>query len=207
MATDLVTREEVKVYLGFPDQDTHDRTLDAFIKSVSNAARQRCSRNFDQRAYTDILCGRGVRAVFAKDKPIAAAPAPQAFENGTALVIATDYSASADVGVNLEDGIFYRLPGSTSVAGRLIGPPGVWSKGVNNVKLVYTAGFAAADMPEDLKLAVKYAVGFFWKHPDRKEIGVSSRSDGTRTVSLLEELPAAYLGIIDRYRLPVVQDA
>lgn len=206
MADDLITLKEARLYLGFPDQDSEDALLSAVIAGVSQAIRQDCTRHFTTRQYSEVINGRGVRAIFARDAPVAASPAPAVSENGVALAVAAGYSNSADVSVNLEEGIFYRLPGSSAVSARVPIQVGVWSEGINNVQLVYTAGVDVADVPPDLKLAVKYAVGMAWKHADRKEIGVKSRSDGQRNVDFLDDLPAIYKAIIGNYARPFLRD-
>jgi hypothetical protein len=52
----------------------------------------------------------------------------------------------------------------------------VWPKGNNNIYVEYTAGYSAADMPEDLKLAVKILTKHIYQLKTDEAFGVNSYS-------------------------------
>ena len=203
---EIITLDEAKNYLGFSEDDRYDEILDLMVAAASQTFREITGDDFDQRAYVETRNGKGTRAIHARHRPIAASPAPTATENGTALVVATGYSTTADVVVELERGVFHRRSGETVVSPPLSLVPGVWSPGVQNIGLGYTGGYEAADMPADAKLFVKYAVAYFWKHTDKKEIGVAQRSIGQGSTTFLEELPKVYRDIADRHRRAIIAE-
>jgi len=197
---DLITLQEARQYMGFPADTAQDTALASIIAAASQAVRSRCSRDFDLRAYTEIRNGNGRRSIMAMRSPVAASPAPAATENGTTLAVSTGYAPTADVIVDLDDGLFYRQPGQTQVPGSSVYYPGRWARGVQNVVLTYTAGYSA--IPDDLKLVVKELCAMYWKHTDRKEWNIMSRSDGQRSVNLLDKLPERHRDILDLYTRP-----
>ena len=207
---DLVSLQEVKKYLRIAKTSEHDDELNAIIPAVSEDIRRFTGFDWDTRAYTERRDGQNVRGLLAlrgglPGPPIVSVEAVT--ENGTALVVATQYSTSADVVVDLERGWFYRQGGTTPVSGGLASTPGLWCPGLLNVVLSYTTGYAVASIPADIKLPAKYAAGVFLKHVDAKWIGIQSRSAGQGSVSIIDELPALYLGMLERRRRVMVPAA
>jgi len=200
---DLVTRDEVKKYLRLGKTSEHDEELAAIIPAVSEDVRRYTGFDWDVRSYTERRDGQNIRALLALKGGLPGPPIVSVegvTENGSALVVATEYSTSADVVVDLERGWFYRRGGTTPVGGDFGSTAGLWSPGLLNVVLSYTTGYAVASIPADIKLPVKYACGVFLKHIDSKWIGISSRSAGQGNVSIVDELPDLYRGMLDRRR-------
>ena len=84
-----------------------------------------------------------------------------------------------------------------------------FTRGVRNVFVDYTAGYTAANMPEDLQLAVKILTKYFYDKRDEETWGVESFSTGhIRTVFERESLspseeralPKEVRAILNRYR-------
>lgn len=207
---DLITLDEAKEYLGFAEDDEHDDILLLFLKAGSDVFRSITGLNWDQRGYTETRSGKGTRSIRVRQRPIAATPLPTATENGTTLTVAVGFSTTADVVVELGDedtpGAFHRRTGPTVVAPPVALVPGVWAPGVLNIVLGYTGGFAVADVPEDIKVFVKYATAFLWKHTDKKEIGVAQRSVGQGSTTFLEEMPKVYRDIAERRRAAMLAE-
>lgn len=84
--------------------------------------------------------------------------------------------------------------------------PGGFPSGFRNVFVDYTAGYAAADMPEDLKLAVKMLVQFLYGKRSDETFGVdffnigTSGTTGVRSVFEKKPLPMQVRDILNRYR-------
>lgn len=208
MATDFVTRQDVKILLGFKNDDSNDALIDAIIPPICESLRRQCGLNFDQRAYTEVRNGNGRSAIFVLQPPVATSPAPSVTENGTSLVVATGYSTSADVIVDPNSGKFYRVQGPTPVPSfpGYMQQPGAWCRGVQNVTLGYTGGYATANLPAHLLLLTKYMVGAFWKQLDRKDLDVSSKNVGQASVQLLQDLPDRYKKLLDLLTRPMVPE-
>lgn len=187
---DLVSLDEVKKYLRLGKTSEHDAELAAIIPAVSEDVRRYTGFDWDLRSYTERRDGQNVRGLLALKGGLPGPPIVSVegvTENGTALVVATAYSTSADVVVDLERGWFYRQGD-------------LWSPGLLNVVLSYTTGYAVASIPADIKLPVKYACGVFLKHIDSKWIGIKSRNAGQGSVTIVDELPDMYRGMLDRRR-------
>ena len=78
---------------------------------------------------------------------------------------------------------------------------GGFPRGSRNVLVDYTAGYAAADMPEDLALAVKVLAKHFWVRRDEENWGASSYGAGELSVTFEKEpIPKEVKDVLDRYR-------
>jgi hypothetical protein len=197
---DLITIEEAKRYLGFPDKDDKDEELADVIAGVSEAVRSETGRDFALAgtAYTEHKNGNETRALRVLQPPMLSAATTTVRENGTLLVVASGYSTSAGVVVDLPNGILYRQSGtSDTIGGSRI--PSTWAKGKQNIEVVYQSAWTA--VPADIKALCRYAVGFEWNMADRKVIGIQSRSSGQSNTSFLEELPKHFRRTLDRYKL------
>lgn len=201
---DLVSLDEVKKFLRLGKTSEHDQELAAIIPAVSEDVRTFTGFDWDLQEFTERRNGTGQPSMTAlkagrPGPPIVSVTSVK--ENGVALTVATSYSTSADVIVDLVRGVFTRAPGTTPAGfSGVWSTPGRWTEGVLNLELVYQAGYAQASIPADIKLPVKYACGVFLKHIDSKWIGISSRSAGQGNVSLVDELPDMYRGMLERRR-------
>jgi len=188
---ELITLDEAKDY-GKVRGSESDDLLNAIIPAVSASIRQWTGFDWDLRAYTERRNGNGLGQTTAlragpPGPPVLAAPAPTATEDGLALTVATSYSVTADVIVDLERGAFHRRVGR-------------WEPGIQNVVLGYSAGDAVASIPGDVKLVARYATIMLWRASDRKTVGIASRGGDKGNVGLLEDLPALYKRMLDARR-------
>jgi Phage gp6-like head-tail connector protein len=206
--TDLVSLQEVKKYLRIGKTSAHDDELNAIIPAVSEDIRSYTGFDWDARTYTELRNGNGQPSITAlkagpPGPPITAVTSVK--EDGVALTVATGYSTAADVIVNLERGVFTRRPGSSNLGWPVF--PGRWSEGVLNLELVYLTGYAIDAIPGDIKLLAKYACAIYFKHLDAKWQGIQSRASGQGSVSIVEELPKMYRGILEGNRRVFVPEA
>jgi len=200
---DLVSLDEVKKFLRLGKTSEHDQELTAIIPAVSEDIRSYTGFDWDERTYTELRNGNGQAALTAlkagrPGPPIASVTSVK--ENGVLLTVATGYSTTADVIVDLVRGVFTRRQGSTTPGTGGWPTPGRWSEGVLNLELVYQAGDVIASIPADIKLPAKYVCGVFLKHVDSKWIGIQSRSAGQGNTTLVDELPAMYRSMLDGRR-------
>ena len=187
---DLLTLDETKKYLRIGKTSEHDAELPLLISAVSEDIRTFTGFDWLQQAVTEHRNGNDQAALTAlkagrPGPPITSVTSVK--ENGVALTVATSYSASADVIADLARGVFTRQGG-------------VWCPGVLNVELVYQAGAAVAAIDADIKLVAREAVAIFFKRMDTKWQGISSRSSGQGSVSIIDELPPLYRGMLERRR-------
>jgi hypothetical protein len=191
---DLLTLDEAKKYLRIGKTSEHDAELPVLISAVSEDIRTFTGFDWLQQTMTEPRNGNGQAALTAlkagrPGPPITSVTSVR--ENGVALTVATSYSASADVVVDLVRGVFTRQGG-------------VWCPGVLNVELVYEAGAAVGAIDADIKLVAREAVAIFFKRMDTKWQGISSRSSGQGSVSIIDELPPLYRGMLERRRRVVM---
>lgn len=198
---DLITLDEAKKYLRIGKTSQHDAELPALISAVSLDVCRVTGFDWLQASITEPRNGNGQAALTAlkagrPGPPITSVTSVK--ENGVTLTVATSYSESADVIVDLQRGVFTRRPGNPSSA---VWPcKGYWTEGVLNVELQYVAGDAVGSIPADIKLPVKELVAILFKRMDAKWQGISSRAAGQGSVSLVDELPSFYRLMLERRR-------
>lgn len=128
MATaDLTTLAAVKTYLGITDS-TSDTELTALITQVSAAIRTDTSRDLvPVTQYTAILNGHDKNVVFLKNYPIISVASVNI--DGNSIPVMPEASNSPGRGYAFDDD-------NVELRGY------IFRKGMKNVKIVYTAGFA-----------------------------------------------------------------
>ena len=85
--------------------------------------------------------------------------------------------------------------------GEIYLPVGYFTPGFKNVFVDYTAGYTVANMPDDLKMAIKILTKFFYQKRDEDSFGVSDYR--TYDIYFLFEsgvMPKEVLSILRRYR-------
>jgi len=78
--------------------------------------------------------------------------------------------------------------------------PGGFPAGFRNVHVDYTAGYSAAAMPDDLKLAIETGVDALYRKRDAEAFGLTSWSAAGIGQALRSEMPPEALAILDSYR-------
>ena len=206
----IITLDEFKAWLG-PEalkSSEKDDILSAFILAGEEAVRTMCSQNFDRRTYAnEYHNGQGKLHIKARELPVLASPLPTVTENGTALVVAAGYSATADVTFNPDTGWFTRQATTMTTPGGAVTPVslvGGWAPGWNNLALGYTAGYLLGAAPADLRLLIKYVAGMTWQQTDRKEFTIKTRSGQQGSTTFYDSLPPFYQSIVSKYSVPIL---
>lgn len=202
--SDLVTLAEFKDFLSQEASvsTAKDPFLTTCLRAGQDLVRGQTGQNFDQRLYSgELHSGRGKPHIFPRQRPVAATPLPVVTENGAALTVVAGYGNGQVTFLPGLEAVFTRLPVGSPVV--VNGISGGWLQGWNNVSLTYTGGFAAADMPADLKLLVCYAGAYVWRGTDRKEQTVKTRGGREGTTTFWEDLPPFYKAILDRFSVPI----
>lgn len=164
-STNLTTLDKVKSYLNLSDT-THDDLLAALIASASEAIELYCGREFARAERTEYHDGSGTRALVLRCRPVESVTSlhddPARVYNDATLIAASRY------GVYPAEGLL-RLDG------------GAFSPGVRNVRVVYTAGYAA--IPPAVEQAANILVARFFQRGSQGGDAVQSESLGGYTVS------------------------
>lgn len=196
--TPLATLKEFKDWLGTgaKSNSVSDPLLNSCLDAASDWVREQVNRDLTQQAYDERYNGNGLPYLSLNQVPVATSTLPAVEEDGSALVVAVGYDLTADVILDPVKGWLNRQPGTTPSFGVSPGIPGRWSLGFQNVRVVYTAGYAT--IPPSLKSLALYVAARYWKESDRKEFGVLSRSTGSHSVTFLQGLPEIYKETIRR---------
>lgn len=212
MPTRLTTLARVKgmVFSG-SDDDTgeHDELLDRLIDEVSDQIERLCGRTFAKADYTEYYDGTGTDTLYLRQGPLVTVTSVQIVEysdagDGSQQETLTDVEAYQYVlGGKRADG---RIG-----AGFLRLLSGVWTEGVLNYKVVYSAGFeddrdvGEGNIPQGLvRVATSHVAAVFNL---RGLEGLTSREvgDGSMTTIPDENLQRALVRAITPFRLPVVR--
>lgn len=175
--TDLTTLATAKAWLAVTGTGD-DALLTRLVSAVSAAAQQRMGRQIASQSYTDTRNGTDKMAMAFPTQPVTAVASVTV--DGIAIPARP---APGQSGYTF-DAQLIRLVGYS------------FTRGVQNVVLVYTAGYAAT--PTDLEQAVVEIVAHKYKERDR--IGQTSKVLAGETVSFLRDVPVDALRVIDQYR-------
>lgn len=185
----LTSVAAAKVHLGIMPSDTsQDDILIRFINSASAKIESYTDRKFKKRQYVDFYDGRNNDRILLRNWP-ADKPTElwddvgNKFDNEINLIDPQDYdieqSSDGGIGVILVNGVKF-------------------SRGNQNVKVVYEAGYSS--VPYDIEDACLFTVEFLYTAKQDRRIGVSSKGKNGETVQFRDDLPQYILDILDRYR-------
>ncbi len=216
----LVTRANLKIFLGIESSDTsQDTALDLHIDQCSARIETFCGRVFAAADYTDYLQGNGDKFLPLKQRPINSVAsvyediaamwgqAPDAFAAATLLTAGTDYAIVKDSAGVGKSGMLYRInsvwPKPLSYVPGNISPQNL--EGVGNLKITYNAGFAT--VPSDVQQACCFLVAAVKRIA---KLGVPTQSEGwedynyslaAAAAEAIGGLPPDTLGTLSRFRL------
>lgn len=180
----LTTLAKVKNQLDIPVSDTsQDTRLNTYLNAASAAIESYCERKFEQTTYTEYHHGRRMNFIMPREFPIISVTelrvdGDRVFTDPSTLIPVNEYSIA-----DRNRTIFYS---------------GKFPQGFNNIKLVYSAGYAT--IPGDIELACIWACEWFVKHRERKDIGRTSVSKGDESVGILASMPPMILELINPYK-------
>ena len=185
----LCTLDEAKEYLGLP---LNALTKDALVRSLINyasAAAEREARRVLVPASTSIteyIDGDGTDSIKVSRAPIIAVS--EVYDDIGRDFTSSDLIDSDDYEIYKENGIV-----------RLFNEESFFQVGVQNVKVVYTGGYTAATLPEDLTWAICEYVTFLYSN--RGSSGFSSVRFGSLGKSYVPQaIPPAILRVFRQYR-------
>ena len=182
-----VKPEDVAVYLDL-DLDSALPKLTLLCRAVQRRVEDHCERKFLRGNYTEYhdIASSGVYSVWVKNPPI---------------VTLTSLTDDAQVGaraITVADDV-QTYNGPNYGEARLWNTEGTFVAGVQAVKIVYTGGYAADDIPEDLALAAWQMVAVLWEGAEPLA-RASQAIDGENISWRDDSIPPQAKPIIDKYK-------
>lgn len=172
-ANAIVTIDEARAFLK-KTEDSDLAVLEQIIKGVQGAFDRFTDRTLESTAYTAVkFDGNGWTDFWLPNKPITLLTSVH--ENGTLLV------ADVDFYVYMTEGRLRRIASLDSEVGDI---SGYWTTRAQGVKVTYTAGYAAATWPGDLKEAALIQVSDHFQKFLHKSWGDMTRSVASQSVTV-----------------------
>jgi len=207
---DLVTLAEVKEYMGITGTD-YDDLLESLISRMSRFVETYCQRSFAEAERTEYYDGTEYNdgTLIVNNWPISSVA--ELFDNPDRTFAAESEIVAADYVVYEDSGIVQILIDNTTeyLSGATMGHSSGFQVGRQSIKIKYTAGYSAANMPEDLKGAVIELVSR--KFNVRGQEGIKSERLGrwSRTYGTAQQqqfglgavsVTASITDVLDRYK-------
>tara|TARA_B100001964_G_scaffold178865_1_gene197303 strand:+ start:313 stop:981 length:669 start_codon:yes stop_codon:yes gene_type:complete len=194
----LISVSDIKLHLNIGTSGP-DGWLDKAVSSVTKRIETFCRRTFIATQYTEFHDGSGRRGfVYVDNPPIVAIDELNDDVNrdfGNSTKFATSEFVSYD-----DEGRIELLNQSDLIpAGLQTGV--VFSQGQQNIKIVYTGGFA--DVPEDIRMGAAEWVSKLYHRRDKKRWGHSASSKGDTSVTFesIGLMPEDVKGFVSPYRI------
>jgi uncharacterized phiE125 gp8 family phage protein len=169
---EIITQSEAATFLKLdkygPGQEDQVKIL---VDGINAAVIKHCNRKLVSQDFTEWRDGGSRRILQLCEYPIISITSVTYYDESEAAtsIASTDYWTDND-------------------AGQLTLKPAAahgsyWIKGVHNYKVVYKVGYAAASMPNDLKLACLTWIAVLWERVEHKRQTLASESFGDRNIS------------------------
>lgn len=162
-ASDLTTLANVKQWMGITS-NTEDAALERLITAASNGVVSYLNRDLFSASYDLRLNGKGGVTVVLPQYPVTAVSS--VVVNGVSIPVGNDTS----------DGYFFD-EGNVYLRGY------TFSRGVQNVRIQYVAGFST--IPYEIEQAVIELVSL--RHKERDRIGITSKGLAGETVTFTQK--------------------
>ncbi len=183
----LCTLDNVKAYLDMPVEKKNPETddlLTVFIDRVSKRMETYCDRIFVSDEYTEYYDGDSRGFLYTNQYPITSV---SGIWNDAAWTWDTNkLVAAAD----------YRISNNGR---RVILKTGYFENYTENIKIIYTAGYASAAIPLDLVDACIKEVAKAYKQKGDPHVTVESHPDGSSTRFATDFLPST-ISVLDKYK-------
>ncbi len=155
-----------------------DSLLNALINECSQAVVDFLGRPIISATYTEFYDGPSGGELMLDKYPIISVTTLND-DTDRAFGSADDIDISADVLIDKEGGTL-----------RLWNNESAFTQGQANVKVVYSAGYALADVPASIQLAVKrWCAAHYMKHIDRRHDIASETVGDSTTTFIVEKMP------------------
>lgn len=187
----ICTADDIKEY--FNDSSLDDTIVTTLIATATSQIEAYCDRKFEAHDYVEIFHGgrNGTSKIFLTNYPVDTTKDVKVYEDRnrifpeSSLIPASDYYVEEDTGTILLDAT--------------VGP------GNGNIKVSYSAGYAEADIPLDLKQAVMEHTLRLYKEGYKGDLGQVRKQYADGSVEL--DRNPFYPGVqrtLDLYRNVVI---
>ena len=189
-ANALVTLAKTKLFVGVPSATvSEDEILEDFINAVSDLIELFCNRDFIEKTFVETRDGNRTQEMLLHQWPINALTevkidSLRAF--GTESII--DITTFQVVNNERAEGVGIRRKDGT-----------IFPRGAGTIQVTYDAGFLLAAIPNDVALACKIAVGYYYEKQQNKNWSVATKSKGDEDVSLSGGLPVDSTALLDKH--------
>lgn len=189
---DFFTTAEFKCHEGIAGGQ-HDVLIGNFAARASAAVRTYLNREPEPTDYTEELDGSGANTILVRQPPIRAI---------TSLKVTTDRQWSSVSAVDSsyyvyeDSGIITLLPSAN--LGIFASPNAIFFKGIRNVQVIYSGGYAA--VPEPIKEA-SILLAAYWFNRRRQAGLLSTTTSGTTITFQARTWPDEIRALLNPYRL------
>jgi hypothetical protein len=177
-----------------------DRILERFVNSTSDMVSKYCNRKFIADTYTEYYRGLGSTRIVLNQYPINKITSVKV--NSAAYTAGIDY-VTADR-TYLDRGFLVRESGwtwygyETGLVRELTAP-------VDNVEVVYSAGYTLSNLPSDIEDVVIDMVSILYSNQANGANGLKSLSQGQLKYDWKQDpLTMQFAGVLDTYKKVVV---
>lgn len=188
-ANALTSLAFAKTYLKIPALET---SLDSLVEFWINVASQRIetevNRKLKSQSYTHYFDGRNNNIILLQEFPVTAISS-----------VAIDSTGSFTDPGTVVDSSGYKI---TDNQNSVVLLNEIFPRGFFNVKIVYTAGFAA--VPCDLENACLWIVSYYHKMRDTGDIGRTAKGKGDESVTILQDMPKDVRDTLAFYKRPEI---
>jgi uncharacterized phiE125 gp8 family phage protein len=191
----IVDLATAKAFLGVTGTGD-DTVIQSMIDAAQDFIERTCGRLFEKASRTDKFSGDGEKNAFLKHGPV---------NSITSITIGDD-----DPILTAEEGTEFEIFEET---GELVLLGGVFRKATKNIVVVYDAGYLAADMPNDIVLAINELTAYYYNN-SREGAGKKSERIGDYAVTFRDlnggpggaKLPFSVQNVINNYRKTFCQN-
>lgn len=181
----LCSLDEVKEYYGMKGaHDAKDGLLESLIDSFTEMFETYCDREFLSRERTEYHDGNGTRHIFTDQYPITTISGIWSSTSwdwtDTTLVDSTTYTIRRDTSIILKASVFAKADNQ-------------------NIRVIYTAGYANTAIPDDLNLACIEEVVRAYKNRKGVDVLAIVAPDGQVTRFEKDLMPTT-LRVLNSYR-------
>jgi hypothetical protein len=182
----MTTLATAKTYLKIPTLEVgQDPMIELFINAASDDIERYCQRQFKSQSYTEYHHGRNQNILLFQQYPVTAVSE-----------LRIDFQAEFTASDTLIPAADYRIGDDSNTLVLVSGQ--VFSKGVNNVRVMYTAGFAT--IPSSIENACLWIVTYYNRMREGQNIGRTSKSKEGESAGYIQEWPPHVKRALDQFR-------